>query len=125
MDDLVYDPGHATGIVVQLPRGCEWDMVEDLDLFQELEIALALAFEEINCGAVLEGSAGLETADIYASVEPDRWDAALATVIEELRRRELMTHAVIAKARRLEAGAGWEYTVVWPTHYPGPFRPTP
>ena len=86
--------------------------IRDLDFRHQVEDELRAALQEHDLGMVDGGDIGSGSVNVFAIVDPDRWEAAWATVRSKLIDLELLQRAVVA--RQVEDS---EPEVLWPEHY--------
>jgi hypothetical protein len=83
--------------------------VRDLDFRHHVEDVLQTALQEDDLGMVDGGDIGSGSVNVFAIVDPDRWEAAWATVRSKLADMELLQRAVVA--RQVEDASP---EVLWP-----------
>jgi hypothetical protein len=86
--------------------------IRDLDFRHQVEDELRVALQEHDLGMVDGGDIGSGSVNVFAIVDPDRWETAWATVRSKLIDLELLQRAVVA--RQVEDS---EPEVLWPEHY--------
>ncbi|MEU0869104.1 hypothetical protein [Nocardia brasiliensis] len=103
-------------LIVQLPRT---GAVDDIDVLQELEVALETAFTYADIGVIDGNDIGYETMNVFGLVRPSRWAMVVEEAEKLLGERNLLEQAVIAR-RDMDAEDGPR--VVRPDDYTGEFR---
>jgi hypothetical protein len=91
--------------------------IRDLDFRHQVEDQLRAALQEHDLGMVDGGDIGSGSVNVFAIVDPDRWEAAWAAVRSKLIDLELLQRAVVA--RQVEDS---EPEVLWPEDYDQDFR---
>jgi hypothetical protein len=91
--------------------------IRDLDFRHQVEDDLRAALQEHDLGIVDGGDIGSGSVNVFAFVDPDRWEAAWAAVRSKLVDLELLQRAVVA--RQVEDS---EPEVLWPEDYGQDFR---
>jgi hypothetical protein len=86
---------------------------DERELWTDLEVTLAMEFEDLGIGQVEGGESTDSRYLTTAYTTHANWDAALTVVLEALRRRGLMHVAVVRKAVAGATNGGRE-AVVWP-----------
>jgi hypothetical protein len=83
--------------------------IRDLDFRHHLEDVLQAALQQDDLGMVDGGDIGSGSVNVFAFVDPDRWEPAWATVRSKLADMELLQRAVVA--RQVDDS---DPEVVWP-----------
>jgi hypothetical protein len=106
----------VTQLIVQFPIHGHGS-IRDLDFRHHLEDVLEAALLEDDLGMIDGGDIGSGSINVFAFVDPDRWEAAWAIVRSKLAEMELLQRAVVA--RRVD---DHDPEVVWPGGYGREFR---
>jgi hypothetical protein len=91
--------------------------IRDLDFRHQVEDELRAALQEHDLGIVDGGDIGSGSVNVFAIIDPDRWEAAWAAVRSKLIDLELLQRAVVAR----QVGDS-EPEVLWPGDYGQEFR---
>ncbi|WP_280440577.1 hypothetical protein [Nocardia brasiliensis] len=114
MDEFV--EAQSWQLIVQLPRT---GAVDDIDVLQELEVALETAFARADIGVIDGNDFGYETMNVFGLVRPSQWVMVVEEAEKLLRERNLLEKAVIAR-RDMDVEDGSQ--VVRPDDYTSEFR---
>jgi hypothetical protein len=90
-----------------------------LNYRQEVEEIIDEAFIKNRCGEWFAGDMGAGGNMLFFI---DDWELAIQTVIEELKKENLLDHVLIARRHNTDAD-DWTYEVVFPVEFEGVFNP--
>ncbi|WP_338758668.1 hypothetical protein V7968_28100 [Nocardia vulneris] len=111
-----FEEAQSWQLIVQLPRTGATD---DIDVLQELEVALETALARADIGVIDGNDIGYETMNVFGIVRPSQWAMVVAETEKLLGERNLLEQAVIAR-RDMAAEDGPH--VVRPDDYTAEFR---
>jgi hypothetical protein len=113
------------GLIVQLPLSAFWGTAEECGHRNEVADALDRLFQEHGCGMFDGTDIGEGRTNLFIyEITDQNFGKAFTLVLDELRRRNLLAQAIVARTVAVGDPDGpWaEHTVVWPDNFQGEFR---